>query len=149
MFGQRLQRKRQPCPGAVGQQGGHRLHSLVSQKLFRCVKTRDAGMQAELYSFFKRRAELSQGGMAPGWRGLESVSLCLCFLKLPAPLATAGDRLVIFKSSSLKGGIREPHKDMTQPRNPQPGTQTSVWGLCLAMLGLVWFESGVSLCTLR
>lgn len=130
----------QPSPGAVGQQEGHRLHSLVSQKLFRCVKTRDAGLQADPYSFFKRRAELSQGGgVAPGWRGLGSVSLCLCFLKLPAPLATPGDRLVIFKSSSLKGGIREPHKDVTQPRNPQPGTQTICLGLVLgyAWLGLV------------
>jgi len=148
----RLRRKRlSPAQGLwVSQQEGHRLHSLVSQKLFRCVKTRDPGIKADPYSFFKWRAELSQGGgMAPGWRGLGSVSLCLYFLKLPAPLATPGDRLVIFKSSSLKGGIGEPHKDVTQPRNPQPGTQTSVWGLCLAMLGLVWFESGVLLCTRR
>lgn len=134
MLGQRLRRKRlSPAQGLW-------VSKKVSQKLFRCVKTRDAGLQADPYSFFKQRAELSQGGgVAPGWRGLGSVSLCLCFLKLPAPLATPGDRLVIFKSSSLKGGIREPHKDVTQPRNPQPGTQTICLGLVLgyAWLGLV------------
>lgn len=111
-------------------------------------------MQADLYSFFEQEnvtglSCVRDGAVAPRWRGLWSVSLCLCFLKLPAPLATPGDRLVIFEASPLKGGIPEPHKDMTQPRNPLPGTQTSVWGLCLAMLGLVWFESGVLLCTLR